>query len=128
LNDGGDIMPDLNMRGPYALNMRSVDDYVEKSCIGNYALGFLGDKGEFYIQYVGRSDTDLNARIKAHIGEKASTGNDYLFFKFSYSASAKEAYEKECINYHDFSRYTLDNEVHPDRPDNSNLNCPVCGR
>jgi hypothetical protein len=119
-------MPDLNMRGPYALNMRSVDDHVEKSRIGNYALGFLGDKGEFRIQYVGRSDADLNDRIKTHVGEESGTGHDYLFFKFSYAVSAKEAYEKECRNYHDFSQYTLDNEVHPDRPDNSNLNCPVC--
>jgi hypothetical protein len=114
------------MQGPYELNTHSIDDYVEKSRIGNYALGFVG-KGEFHVQYVGRSDTDLNARIKTHIGEKSAIGNDYLLFMFSYAMSEKEAYEKECRNYHDFSHYTLDNEVHPDRPNNSHLNCPVCG-
>jgi hypothetical protein len=68
--DGGN-MPTLNMQVPYELNTHSIDNYVEKSCIGNYALGFVG-KGEFHVQYVGRSDNDLNARIKTHIGEKST--------------------------------------------------------
>ena len=78
----------------------------------------------FTIHYVGRSDTDLNRRLKEHIDDP------YDHFMFSYAADAVEAYEKECVNYHDFtdSGNQLDNENHPDKPDGrSDLRCPRCG-
>ena len=66
---------------------------------------------------MGRSDKDLNDRLKDHIGE-------YGRFKFEYYGSAKAAFEKECHLYHDFT--PQDNKIHPDRPDGSNWKCPVC--
>ena len=39
--------------------------------------------------------------------------------------SSKEAYEKECKNYHDF--HALLNKIHLDRPDGASYHCPVCG-
>ena len=35
---------------------------------GNYAYGHLKENGRFVVEYVGRSDTDLNDRIKHGIG------------------------------------------------------------
>ena len=86
------------------------------------ALGYVDNKGIFRVQYVGRSDTDVNDRIKDHLGE------NYAAFKFSYATSPKAAFEKECQNYHDFGgSKKLKNNIHPDHPDNSpNWKCPVC--
>jgi len=112
-------MASLNMSGPYTLDESTINKFVEEERIGNYALGFSKD-GSFYVKYVGRSDEDLNKRLKQHIGK-------HFQFKFSYALSAKTAFEKECHNYHDFGgNNQLENEIHPDRPKNTNWECPVC--
>jgi len=113
-------MPSLDMKGPYPFNEKSVDANVCKDTIGNYALGFVNEKGIFIVRYVGRSDTDLNRRIKDHLGEP------YKSFKFSYAGDEEDAFTKECENYHDFN--CRDNEIHPDKPDGRpRLKCPRCG-
>ena len=116
-------MPRLNMEGPYEFTNENVDKYITRVNAGNYALGYVDNKGIFRVQYVGRSDTDVNDRIKDHLGE------NYAVFKFSYATSPKAAFEKECQNYHDFGgSEKLQNIIHPDHPDNSpNWKCPVCG-
>lgn len=114
---------DLQMKGPYGLDATVIDAFVTKELIGNYALGYKGTNGVFIIKYVGRSDSDLNARLKDHIGE-------HDLFMFSYANNAKEAYNKECKNYHacECDKY-LDNKIHPDRPKHSILlRCPICGQ
>lgn len=109
------------MKGSYPLNKNKIDEEVAQTSAGNYALGYVNDEGTFIVQYVGRADSDINARLKQHIGEK------YKRFKFSYATSPKAAFEKECHNYHDFGgREKLDNEIHPDRPKNSSWKCPCC--
>ena len=116
-------MPTLNMQGPYEFTRDEVDNQIRRHQIGNYALGKLNQYGDFVVHYVGRSDTDVNGRIKDHLQEW------YTHFMFSYASSPKAAFEKECQNYHDFGESRLlDNDVHPDIPSNSkNWKCPVCG-
>ena len=70
------------------------------------------------IQYVGRSDSDVNDRLNQHVGEK------YDYFKFQYASSPKDAFEKECEIYHDDN--PPDNKIHPDRPDGTDWQCPRC--
>jgi len=102
-------MAKLDMNGPYKLTNDEVDRQVTKKSAGNYALGRSNDEGTFIVNYVGRADNDVNARIKDHVGEK------YTKFKFSYADSAKAAFQKECHNYHGFGESKrLDNKVHPD--------------
>lgn len=117
-------MPILDMKGPFPFTSREVDLRITRHQVGNYALGYLDKQRVFHVQYVGRSDTDVNARIKDHLQEER-----YNYFKFSYASSPKDAFEKECQNYHDFGESRkLDNDIHPDLPDNSpNWKCPVCG-
>lgn len=121
-------MPTLNMKGPYPLTNKSVDAHIEPSIIGNYALGYKNTKGKFIVRYVGRS-TDLNQRIKDHLGEYFDCNR----FKCSEAKNESDAYEKECQNYHDFGgeQGNLYNKIHPARP--SGLagklsSCPVCGQ
>lgn len=113
-------MATLNMNGPYELTSAKISAVVTKTSAGNYALGYVRDD-KFIVHYVGRSDTDVAARLKQHVGKQ------YTRFKYSYATSAKAAFEKECRNYHDFGgKEKLDNTIHPDRPAGSGWKCPRC--
>ncbi len=113
-------MVSLGMNGSYSLDAESIDKNVTRKSAGNYALGRV-DGETFYIKYVGRADDDVQRRLKEHLNEK------YSAFKFSYATSPKDAFEKECNNFHDFGGVeSLDNKIHPDRPKNANWKCPVC--
>jgi hypothetical protein len=104
------------------LNFESVviDTEITQTSAGNYALGYLNDENKFIVMYVGRSDTDLKARLKQHLDKHPK-------FKWSYASSSKTAFEKECKNFHDFGgTEKLENDIHPDRPKNSNWKCPGC--
>ena len=115
-------MASLGMDGPFDLASAKIDGVVSRKSPGNYALGYV-QNGTFYVRYVGRSDTDVRNRLKQWVG-KTST---YKKFKFTYASSAKAAFEKECRSYHDFGgKDSLDNEVHPQRPDGTTWKCPVC--
>ena len=113
-------MTTLNMNGPFDLDEVSIDSEVTETSAGNYALGKQSEKGGLVVSYVGRSDSDVNLRLRYW-----ASNSKHAMFKFSYASSPKEAYEKECKNYHDFN--PSDNDIHPDKPDDSNLTCPVCG-
>lgn len=110
----------LDMQGSYPLNSEKIDEVVTRTSPGNYALGHsVGDS--FRVEYVGRADSNINARLKDHVSES------YSHFKFSYATSPKAAFEKECRNYHDFGENKkLDNKIHPDRPAGTNWKCPRC--
>lgn len=97
------------MNGSYTLSKEEIDKVITKKSAGNYALGYSG-KDSWIVKYVGRSDTDLNDRVKDWVG-------DYKEFKFSYASSAQEAYEKELQNYNNFGRSDkLDNDIAPAKP------------
>ena len=112
-------MASLGMSGPYKLDKNAIDAKVSKTSPGNYALGKKDAKGAFLVGYVGRADSDVNARLKSWVGKTKRP-----LFKFSYATSAKAAFEKECENYHDFD--PEGNDVHPARPDGTNWKCPRC--
>jgi hypothetical protein len=109
-------MPNSGLRGPFPLSNTSIDNNVTYRAPGAYALGNSQADG-FHISYVGRSDTDVNDRLKKHVGH-------YVQFKYEYCSSPKAAFEKECNLYHDFT--PPDNIIHPDRPAGSDWKCPRC--
>jgi hypothetical protein len=111
-------LPDTGLRGAYKLDNETIDEKVTKTSAGAYALGYLNDKKLFVPKYVGRSDDDINGRLKDWVGK-------YAYFKFEYYDSAKAAFEKECNLYHDW-KSQLDNKLHPDRPEGTNWKCPRC--
>lgn len=116
-------MATLNMDGPFPYTREEIDRLVPEGVPGNYAFGsFDVGKNVFYVQYVGRSDSNLHDRIGHMLGK-------YSHFMASIANSAMEAYHKECQNWHDFGgeEKCLDNEIHPDRPNGAKLAfCPVC--
>lgn len=112
-------MASSGLNGPYPLTNAGVEGAVKSVSPGAYALGSTNSSGgSFMIDYVGRSDDDVGARLKQHVPER------YPQFKFGYFSSAKAAFEKECHLYHDFN--PPDNKVHPARPRNTNWTCPRC--
>jgi hypothetical protein len=121
------------MRGPFILTDEEVNNRVEIGKMGNYAYGYLQEREGrqiFIVRYVGRSTTDLREEIKSrHKSEKKFTPLDCEYFKFSYADSVRDAYEKECQNFHDFGEeQSLLNEVHPAKPnDNGSYRCPIEG-
>lgn len=114
-------MKSLGMGQSHRFLRENIDRFVKKSQIGNYALGYV-EAGIFYVCYVGRSDTDLNLRLKEHLDENS----DYEFFKFKFAKTVIDAYEMECRNYHDFPNNN--NKIHPEKPKGyiKRCKCPVC--
>ncbi len=109
-------MRSTGLRGPYALNNKSIDDAITAISAGAYALGHSSD-GKFQVDFVGRSQGDLNDRLKDWVG-------CYTEFKFVYCDTAYAAFQEERLMYHGFS--PIDN-IHPARPAGSNWTCPHCG-
>lgn len=119
-------MASLDMLGPFALTDNEVNKRVSENVMGNYAFGYIDKKSAFRVCYVGRSDSDLKKEIKQQM--KTDRAKGCTHFKFSTAKSKKEAFEKECRNYHDFGGNTkLHNKNHPDKPDGTEYECPVEG-
>jgi len=124
----------LNLLWPHILTIEKIDEVVTEKSAGYYALGYAPD-GLFVVRYVGRSDNDVNDRLKKWVEKTkleswklwSGKGKKYTHFVFGYAASAKEAFEQECRNYHHFGgSEKLDNEKHPERPYLANWKCPEC--
>lgn len=116
-------MANLGLQGPFSHNNETIDETVKHTAPGNYALGATNAGGTFIVKYVGRSDVDLNQELKVRLDK------GHPQFKAAYASSAKEAFEKECSNFHDFGgTKSLENEIHPAKPKNSNWRCPYCGQ
>lgn len=99
----------LGMLGPIDLDIARIDEAIRGKSPGNYALGYV-EEHAFIVQYIGRSDDDVNNSLKSWVGK-------YPKFKWSYARSAREAYEKECQNFHDFGGLKLlDNKHYPVKP------------
>lgn len=123
-------MATLNMGISYDLTYDEICKFVVDGRIGNYAFGYVDERGTFIVRYVGRSDSDLKERIKHGITDReADKTMRYERFKFSYADTVEEAYNKECRNYHDFGgpEGRLVNKVHPAKPEGYGGACPVCG-
>lgn len=112
-------MPNTGLNGPYRLSSERIDEVITKTSPGTYALEREDSSDSFIVNYVGRSDDDINDRLKDWVGVKG-----YKRFKFGYFDSPKAAFEKECGIYHDFDG--LDNEIHPQRPEGTSWQCPRC--
>ena len=111
------------MRGKFALNSASIDAQVPATP-GAYVLVNSNNNAV----YVGRSDSDLNARLKNHLPEceenawiRRSFPTD---FYFDATSSSQEAYRLECDWFHKYRPNC--NSAHPAKLSNS-WACPVCG-
>ena len=105
------------LSGPYRLSFDEIDAVVMRKSAGVYALGHADAQGRFCINHIGRSDTDIRARLFENIGSE-------MLFKFGYFGSSQTAFEKECKLFHDIS--PPGNRLHPGRPKGTRWRCPRC--
>jgi hypothetical protein len=110
-------MAETGLLGPYPLKAQEIDNEINRKSPGVYVLDRSHDDGPFHISYVGRSDTDLNARLHEH-------GAKYRRFKYEYYPSPEEAFAKECWLYHEFNPPST--IAHPPRPHGSKWKCALC--
>lgn len=114
-------MSSTGLHGHYVLTAEKIDEVITVTSAGAYALGSLNKTtNNFVPEYVGRSDDDINKRLKDWVGQ-------YSHFKYRYYSTNKAAYEKECRLYHDWKKQ-LDNKVHPAKSEGTDWKCPVCGK
>ena len=113
-------MPQTDLHGPHSLTSQGIDAVVKGIGPGAYALGRMSERGALVVERVGRSDTDLNDRLHDYIENGKSK---YPVFKYGFFDSPEKAFYKECHLFHDFK--PRDNPNHPDKPDGTNLRCPV---
>ena len=111
------------MKGPYSFTETNVDGNALAQS-GSY---ILVDDNNIAI-YVGRSDSDLKARLKKHFSEKETNEcirkNRISVFYIENSQSPYEAYMLECEWYHKYAPTC--NSIHPSKA-HINWNCYVCG-
>ncbi len=105
--------------GPYDLTLDIIDKIIQKMSVGTYVLEREYSSDGFTVNYVGRSDNDLNSRLKNWFGVRG-----YKRFKYGYLPSPSAAFDHECAIYHGFSG--LDNENHPQRPIGLTRGCSRC--
>ena len=113
----------------YPFTTKQIDAVVEEGRIGVYVLGYITAKKRFRPEYVGRSDTCLNRRLHEDrrdpdLAERLDGRLEQ--FKFDYYPTTRAAFEKECTIWHDF-RQLQETQKHPDKPNGTNYQCPVCG-
>ena len=109
------------IEGPYELTQKNIDEAVGETHPGVYQLGSLF-QDSFFLRYIGRSDTDVRETLKSWVG-----CDRYSHFRFRYSSSPPAAFAEECREYHENGgSEDLDNESHPQRPEDTDWKCPVC--
>jgi len=109
------------MRGPYHFTPEDIDYYVQRASCGVYVLY---PSFECRAAYVGRSDSNVNRRLKEQYRDDFY---DCRAFRFAYCRSPREAYYEECRLYHHYEKHhVILNERHPDRPDYTEYICPEC--
>jgi hypothetical protein len=110
-------MGETGLKGPFPLKAQDIEGEIARTSPGVYALDRSHEDGPFYFSYVGRSDTDLKARLHEHAGK-------YKRFQYAYYGSPEEAFTSECRLYHDFNPPST--IAHPPRPIGAKWKCALC--
>jgi hypothetical protein len=107
--------------GPFPLDADVIDLEVPADEKGAYALGSLTKKNSIIVLRIGRSDSDLNGRLKSYLTDPAYDECTHFFFELF--PTRKKAFEAECFLFHDYDPDL--NENHPGRPEGTDYCCPV---
>jgi hypothetical protein len=103
------------LHGDFAVTAQGINAAVAVGSPGAYILGYV-DGTTFRVQRTGRSDEDVNRRLHDYEGQ-------YHHFKFTYCASAEQAFYAECELWHAYA--DKNEQIHPARPKGKLYACPV---
>lgn len=110
----------FELSGVLPYTVAAIEDAVKKVAAGAYVLDPPDPREGVAVGFVGRSDTDLAEGLQRHV--KAG----YRRFAFTYTATAMDAYKKECQMWHEWKPAA--NPVHPVRPNGTDARCLICGK
>lgn len=105
------------MSGIYPLSERAIKEHTWPDWAGVYTLYNTRDGPP---RYVGRSDTDVRARLMDHVRK-----DEYSFFRVTHKKTPLDAWRREANLYH-HHKSTLDNKRHPRPPEG--YSCPRCSK
>lgn len=116
---------------------------VTRTSPGVYWLGYLAHE-QFIVTAVGRADEDLKDELSVRLmmllaadlvaGPEDELKDKYARFAFCYTATAAEAFERECLAYHEVidNGGTLQDPRHPSMDGDASENaraprsfCPI---
>jgi hypothetical protein len=103
---------------PQKLTQANIDAAIKRKTPGVYVLGTLDADHVMTVSYVGRSDDDLAAKLRRHVG-------NYPAFAYALADTPLHAYQAECKLYHDLR--PSKNVIHPVRQSGSEWVCLKCG-
>ncbi|MBU0460320.1 MAG: hypothetical protein KJ771_05950 [Nanoarchaeota archaeon] len=95
----------MNKKKYYVLRPEIIRKEVKKNHPGVYTLGKF-EKDEFYVKYVGRSETCLRRRLLEHAKKSVSK-----FFNFKQFSDKNSAIRNEMVDF--FTYNGLDNKIRP---------------
>ena len=95
----------MNKKKYYVLRPEIIRKEVRKNRPGVYTLGKF-DKNEFYVKYVGRSETCLRRRLLEHARKSFSK-----FFNFRQFSDRNSAIRNEMVEF--FTYNHLNNKIRP---------------
>jgi hypothetical protein len=108
-------------RGPYPLSLAYIDCFVAKRARGTYVQGTRAHDGSIRVLRVGRSDKDLNARLKQYLRDPAFKRRTHFYFELA--SSERRVFDSECFLFH-FYMPSL-NAIHPASPRGARYSCRV---
>ena len=109
-------MQNTGLLGPCALAVEEIEKVVGADGAGVFALGYVDQSQRFVVQSIG-SSSGLGGQLKQCIGFSSH-------FKYRRFPTLERAFLKECELYHQFRlQGTM---LHPQRPQGTNWQCPVC--
>jgi hypothetical protein len=92
------------------LSGSEIEKAIARRSPGVYVLGDVSEDGRFRIRSIGRADHDLKDALRfrltrllaagSQVGPETDLGPNGAWFKFSYAATADEAFANECLEFH----------------------------
>lgn len=116
----------LGFSGPHVFDETEIKRFVAPSTIGAYAIGDVNERIQFVVMRAGRSDEDVQSRLLQYLNEaRAEYNKAYRAFMWAKCDTVKAAFNLECTLYHYFK--PANNDIHPDRPEDQDFECPSEG-
>lgn len=117
-------MASVIREGPYSLTLDEIHAVVTQKSPGSFILGTIDADGTFKPRAVGRAATDVRSELEL----QTRLASQYNAFVFRYAASPHQAFEHQCIDFHECGECVgLENKRHPARPSHTDWLCPECG-
>ena len=115
---------ELQLDGPWSLSEKNIEKIAKLAAPGAFVLG-TQQGSQFLVSHVGRGDDD----VQTALFDAFDRAGRATHFKMSYLATSHAAWQKHCHLWHGYggAEGQLYSREHPEPPNGSRVECPVCG-